>query len=221
LPAAGEHGPATGAPPLLDALPIPAAQTGYVEAIDRDTLLTLAGRADVVLRLLRRPGDFIAAGRPLLEVSPASAAEPHLTTDCNAAFAVGRQRTPLQDLRFAIDELVEIASRALSPGVNDPFTAIACVDWLGAALSELALRGGADEVVCDGNGKPRLIAGSLHFEDYLASSFGQLRSYVAQDPNARARTLATLFEVANGVSDPGRRARVLAERERLERHPAD
>ena len=94
---------------------------------------------------------FRKAGRcwRLDALAPASE---RLIGECNDVVTIGRQRTAQQDLRFAIDELVEIASRALSPGVNDPFTAIACIDWLGAALTELDRSPAAPDQMTDESG---------------------------------------------------------------------
>jgi len=135
--------------------------------------------------------------------------------ECIAVITVGRQRTGQQDLRFGIDELVEIAARALSPGVNDPFTAIACLDWLGAALGELDHRPPALTQLADEDGTARIILRPLEFEDYLDAAFGQLRSYVAADPNARAHALNTLKDLATHVEKPRTRTLIEAERGRL------
>ena len=202
-----------------DPAPVAAAGSGYLEAIDQDALRALAAERGVALRLLRRPGDFVHAGRPLLEAAPAALVGPELAEACNEAVAVGRRRSALQDLRFSIDELVEVAARALSPGVNDPFTAIACLDWLGAALTELDRRAATGANAGGGGEPPRLFADPLFFEDYLASAFGQLRPYVAADVNARRHALRTLDEVACGAQDAANRAALLAERERLSAAP--
>lgn len=209
----GEAADAT--PKLKEPVSVAARATGYIEAVDSQALVALASRHDLVVRLRYRAGDFVHAGRPLIDASPASRVDPHVARGLTAAVALGRRRTPLQDLRFAIDELVEIAARALSPGINDPFTAIACIDWLGAALSELETRCAEEEVLADEHGNPRLIVQALRFEDFLASAFGQFRPYVLRDPNARASALQTLGTVAAGARDPAHRAQLLTERERL------
>ena len=102
--------------------------------------MELAMSEDVVIRLERRPGHFVVATRPLVLVWPGSRLTDQLADRVNAAFALGNQRTQGQDIEFAVNQLVEIATRALSPGVNDPFTAMTCVDQLGSALSRLARR---------------------------------------------------------------------------------
>lgn len=194
---------------------IAATKTGYVEAIDFDAMLTIARRHDLVLRPMRRAGDFVSERWPLVEAHVSTPVTEKVTAECTAVFSVGSQRTAQQDLRFSIDELVEIASRALSPGINDPFTAIACIDWLAAALTELGRRPSPPEVMTDEDGTVRIILRPLQFEDYLAAAFGQLRSYVAADPNARAHSLETLKEIAAQAGQPGHRVMIEAERARL------
>ncbi len=203
------------APTAAKSTPILATKTGYIEAIDFDALLVVARRNDLVLRLIRRAGDFVSEGWPLLEVDALAPASEPVIGECNDVVTIGRQRTAQHDLRFAIDELVEIASRALSPGVNDPFTAIACIDWLGAALTELDRSPAAPDQMSDGAGTVRIILRPLRFEDYLAQAFGQLRSYVAADPNARLHALATLQELATHARHGQHRALIEAERAHL------
>lgn len=213
--------PASQAPPDGGFTLIPATRTGYIEAIDHDALLTIACRHDLLLRPVRCAGDFVSEGWPLLEVQAPVPVSERAIGECCDTVTIGRQRTAQQDLRFAIDELVEIAARALSPGVNDPFTAIACIDWLGAALTELDRRPPSPDRISDENGIVRIILRPLRFEDYLASAFGQLRSYVGADPNARARALATLKELATHARDAQHRMLIEAEGARLAEAASD
>lgn len=194
--------------------PIPSRQTGYIAAVDREALIKAACEAGVTLKLLKRPGDFVHAGRRLFEVQ--GDCDPALLTDaCNAAVVVDRRRSDLQDLRYGIDELVEIAARALSPGVNDPFTATACIDWLGAVSSELVSKLPERSTWVDEEGRPRLIVDPIKFEDLLASAFGQLRTYASVDPIACNALIKTLNEVARDVTNPRNRTLVLLELDRI------
>jgi uncharacterized membrane protein len=189
--------------------------TGYIEAIDYDALVATACRHDLLLCPVRRPGDFVSAGWTLLEAHGSGPVSKQVSVACSDVVTIGRQRTAQQDLRYAIDELVEIATRALSPGVNDPFTAIGCIDWLGAALAELDRQPVPPSEMRDPGGTVRVILRPLRFEDYLAAAFGQLRTYCAADPNARAHALATLEELAAHAVDARHRAYVEAEIARL------
>ncbi len=191
-----------------------ATEAGYIEIIDYEALVALAAERDLTMRVAPRPGDFVAPGRPLLHLSPAQLPDEPLKTACRAAFAVGRQRSSDQDPRFVIDELVEIAALALSPGVNDPFTAIGCIDWLGAAIGELASCHDAAAWHADDSGRARVHRNPLLFKDYLDAAFGQLWPYAAKDPNARRAMLDTLAAIARSATT--HRALVEAERDRFE-----
>ncbi len=191
---------------------IAATRTGYVDALDEEALLALAIERDLILTVLAIPGDFVHRGRPLLRVAPAGADAPHA---CGDLFAISRKRSALQDLRFALDELVELAARALSPGVNDPFTAIACIDWLGAALSDLASMPSRPCSLSDPAGHVRVVVPRLTFADYLQTAIGQLRPYAVRDPNAAAHLLRTLAIVRDTISDPACRELIETERRRV------
>ncbi len=207
---------ATSPPPVAGTtLAIMAAKTGYIESIDVGALLKIASRNDLVVRPIRRVGDFVSEGWTILEAHSPALISDRTIEECIAVFTVGRQRTAKQNLRFGIDELVEIAARALSPGVNDPFTAIACLDWLGAALAELDRRPFTPRQMFADDGSVRIILSPLNFEDYLQAAFGQLRSYVAADPNARAHALNTLTDLATHVRHPRHRILIEAECARL------
>jgi uncharacterized membrane protein len=194
-----------------DCGPLAAASTGYIAAIDHRALLEAAERHGLVVRLLRRPGHFVHRGRQLADAAPADRITEEAVADVNDAMVVGDRRTPLQDPLFYVDELVEIAVRALSPGVSDPFTAMACIDWLGAAVSQVGRQPRVGERLTDDAGTLRVEMPELRFEDYLRASFGRLRPYVAADSAAARHALATLAGVALDCRGPDR-VRVEAER---------
>lgn len=176
--------------------PVESDTTGYVQGIDESSLIETACKHDLFLRLRYRPGDFVAAGRPLADVWPAAAVDKRILDDLEDAFTVGKERTPYGDLHFLINELVEISARALSSGVNDPLTAATCIDWLGAAMGELATRRIPDPYRAASDGKPRILALPDDFATFMRSSFGKLRPYGATDPVASRHLLRTLGIVA-------------------------
>jgi len=195
-------------------------QAGYVQLIDTDTLMATAQDQNLVLRLQYQPGDFIHSGSTLLEVYPADRLDDKTVTALRSAFASGSRRTALQDLRFLIDELVEIAARALSPGVNDPFTANSCLDWLGAALADLATRDLPSRLRGDENGDVRVIAHPITFDGFVDRAFGALSQYASADMIAGKRFLAALGDVALACDAPAR-VTVLARKARQFRDLAD
>lgn len=171
-------------------------RTGYIQSIDGDGLIALAHRANVVLRLRYRPGDFILCGRGLTDAAPAGS-WPEDGDDClRDCFTVGVKRTPDDDLMFLVSELVEIAARALSPGVNDPTTAVTCLDWLGAGATEFAIRVLPAAIRTDENGGTRVLARPDDFPGFITASFAALRPYVATDRMAACHFLRVIGEVA-------------------------
>ena len=194
--------------------PVAATRTGYVQSLDEGALLKVARERDAVLTVLAIPGDFVHRGRPVLLIDPAGCPE---MEDAGDLFSVSRKRSAFQDLRFPIDELVELAARALSPGVNDPFTAIACIDWLGAALMDLSSMPGRPATLRDDEGRARVVMPRLAFADYLQAAVGQLRSYAAGDPNVGPHLLHTLEKVREAIADPHHRALIGAEHRRVAR----
>ena len=116
-----------------------APRSGYLQYVSLSRWSTSPSASHAVIRLLHRPGHFVVEGEPLADVWPAAAA-PGVARALGGAHATGPHRTLTQDLSFAVDQLVEIAIRALSPAVNDTFTALACIDWLGDGLGKIAGR---------------------------------------------------------------------------------
>jgi uncharacterized membrane protein len=204
--------PAEAAPTFSAVSTINSTKTGYVEAIDEDALLAFAVDRGLTLTVLAIPGDFVHRGRPMLLCEQADSIQLEGSVDF---FQISRKRSALQDLHFPIDELVELAARALSPGVNDPFTAIACLDWLGAALSDLSAATPRPNALSDEAGNPRVIMRRLTFGDFVDLAFGQLRPYAAGDPNVSAHMLLTLDIVSGSVGDPTARALIQQEKERF------
>lgn len=212
-PAAGDEEDARRGP----SRPVCAWGTGYVQLIDDDLLLRLACERNLICRIRYRPGDFVHTGRVLLDVWPAEQCDDDCARQMGEAFALGSQRTALQDIRFLVDELVEIGARALSPGVNDPFTAVTCLDWLGAAASDLSRRVMPSPRRRDEDGTLRIIAHPVSFEAMLERSFGALLQHAASSTVAALHYLQTLGEIALDCEQPGRRAAIGRWVERLGR----
>lgn len=206
---------AVGPPRLVEpAVAVPADTNGYVQSIDGDDLVELARKADVVIRLRHRPGDFVMAGGVMADVAPAQRWSDACTIRLRECFALGMKRTPEKDIMFLVSELVEIAARALSSGVNDPMTAMTCLDWLGAGGCEFASRKLPDAVREDADGVARLIAEPDGFGLFLTQGFGRLRQYVAGDEMVSLHFLHVLGGVA-GVCGQ------CAQRDALRREIAD
>ena len=150
----------------------------------------------MLVRLRYRPGDFIMTGRILADIAPAEAVDDGLRDAVRNCFTAGNGRTPENDIMFLVSELVEIAARALSPGVNDPITAVTCLDWMGAGGAEFARRKLPSAVRVDKNGAARVIALPVDFPRFVELGFGRLRPYVAADVMASLHFLRVIGEVA-------------------------
>jgi uncharacterized membrane protein len=188
-----------------------AAEDGYVQSIDEERLVALAAEADAVFHVARRPGRYAVAGRPLLQVWPAARLTEELAEEARGAFVLGSTRTPAQDVEFMVDQLVEIAARALSPGINDPFTAIRCVDRLGSALCRVAQREIPSPYRYDEESRLRLVAPAVPFAEMADAAFNQIRQYAAANTAVTMRLLETIAVIAACAQRP-------EERDALRRH---
>ncbi|MFL6715661.1 MAG: DUF2254 domain-containing protein [Burkholderiaceae bacterium] len=185
----------------LAALEQPAAQIlasgdGYLQLIDQTLLMAFASESDAVLRLERRPGHYIVHGTALLSVWPPERVDKAARGRLLEAFVLGTQRTSAQDVEFAILQLVEIATRALSPGVNDPFTAISCVDRIGSAMCRLAQRAMPSAYRYDDKEQLRVVAEPPTFAALADTAFHQLRQYARSNVDVTLRLLETITVIA-------------------------
>ena len=171
--------------------------TGYLQAIDEEHLMSVARKHDLIVSIRLAPGHFVYPGVDLAHAAPASRVTDEIADSLRQSWAAGRSRTPDQDLLFLVDELVEIAARALSTGVNDPYTAMTCSDWLCAASAEILRRQPPSPYRLDNDGELRVIAPTLSLEDFLERGFGRLRPYAARDINAATHVLCCLAGLAD------------------------
>ncbi len=148
--------------------------SGYLQFVGYGQLVDIASRIDAVIRLDHRPGHFIVAGRPLATVWPADQAD-QVRAALAKANVTGPHRTLTQDPVFAIDQLVEIAIRALSPAVNDTFTALTCIDWLSAGLRRVSGRALSEGVYRDRLGRIRLIEFDPSYSRMINRAFDKIR----------------------------------------------
>lgn len=204
-----------------DALPIPASADGYLQFVDTDALLELAMEKDVVIRLERVPGHYVVAGCPLMLVWPGERAIDLPTDQVNSAFALGNQRTSGQDIEFTVTQLVEIALRALSPGVNDPFTAITCVDHLASALSRLATRDMPSPYRYDSKDHLRVIAPGATFSEVTDVAFNQIRQNARSSAAVTIRLLEMIAVVVGFAHRSADRAALLRHAEMIARGARD
>ncbi|GAA4468170.1 DUF2254 domain-containing protein [Nibrella saemangeumensis] len=196
---------------------IPASASGYLQSIDEDTLFNFAKANDVVVQMEKAIGEFVVQDTLLVTIIGNLQVEDADIETLNEAFTISRYRTIHQDAAFGIRQLVDIALKALSPGVNDTTTAILSIDYLSAILAQLAQRRIEKPFRTDesGNRKVRLIAKSLTFDSFVAEAFDQIRDSAAGNTAVFIRLLVAIKTVASQTASAGRLGILLEQAKRV------
>jgi uncharacterized membrane protein len=176
-------------------------KSGYLQFIRHRTLVRIAAQAEAVIRLPYRPGHFLVEGRELATVWPAEAAD-HVARYLERAQVTGPHRTLTQDVAFGVDQLVEIAIRALSPAVNDTFTALTCIDWLADSLCKIARVWAPTEAHRDRSGVIRVISDQVSYERLVQRAFEKIRQASRGMPAVMIRQLEALTTIMEQITDP-------------------
>ncbi|MBV9838967.1 MAG: DUF2254 domain-containing protein [Solirubrobacterales bacterium] len=187
---------------------VPAPESGYLQFVRHRTLVRLAAERGAVIRLLHRPGHFLVSGHPIATVWPAEAA-PAVTRELRRAHITGPNRTLAQDLAFAVDQLVEIAIRALSPAVNDTFTALTCIDWLGESLCKVTTRWHPLRVHRDSRGYVRVITAHVSYTRLVQRAFEKIRQAGRGMPAVMIRQLEALTKIVHYTTSERQRSMLL------------
>lgn len=195
--------------------PILAASSGYIQHVLADQLLHIAEQHDAVIRMERGVGEFAAQDTPLAAVSGAHAHD-ELIEQVREAYVLSAYRTVLQDAAFGIRQIVDIALKALSPSVNDPTTAVTCIDHLTAVLVRLVGRRIPDPQRRL-NGRVRVIARGPDFESLVHLSFEEIRRTAATNVRVLTSALSALEAAASAAQSNERRAALDRQIERFER----
>ena len=210
-PDSNENDPISQLPDHFEELAesIPSKSDGYLQTVDEEGLLQFAEKRDVVVKMCKVPGDFVSQGEPLLLVSSSVPVKDEVLHELRFMFAFGAHRTSTQNALFLADQLVEVAARALSPGINDPMTAMTCIDWLQSALRQLTQRRDPECHRFDKHGNLRLIARAATFHHFCSRIYGQLRPYVATDRNVALHMMKMISKVADTATSDQRRELLL------------
>lgn len=213
------------APEMQDPLPrlprrsaVPIGAKGYLQAVDRGALLRLAQEHDLHIRLAVRPGRFLLPGQHVATVSHASDdVAQDLQRRIAGSFILGRDRSPAQDLEYPLQQLVETALRALSPGINDPFTAIAALHRLGGALAALDVRDLPPERHADGAGICRLHVDVTDRDGLVQAALNQIRQAGSGQPAVLIAMAELLGQLGGIARRTDMRRALLAQVEALDR----
>lgn len=197
-----------------------ARRSGYVQRIDEAALMRIATRSDLVVRVEARPGRFVPEGAPLLSIWPRQCISDEVAAQLQDLLIIGADRTPYQDLAFSIRRIVEIAQRALSPGINDPTTALYCIDRLSEALNHLADRDMPSPMRFDDRGNLRVLSDVNTLEEMARPALTAIARYGIGD----ADVVQHLLEVIDDLSrkaEPGPRETISALGQAIRRESED
>jgi uncharacterized membrane protein len=205
---------AQGVPDALaetEGYPVRARGAGYLQYIDPEIMLTLAREKNLVIRLLRRPGHYVWPGAVVALVWPAGRVDEQSEEQIRRAFQVGNGRTPTQDVEYAVNQLTEMAVRAMSPAINDPFTAMTCLDHVCDGLVKFIRQGEKGSHYYDREGRLRLVLEPVTFDQLLSAAFDMLR-------HASCDNASVLLHMLQVIDVIGREAKSPESRQLLLRH---
>ncbi|GGD83374.1 DUF2254 domain-containing protein [Planktosalinus lacus] len=170
-------------------------KSGYLEYIDKESLIETISEHDSLLVLFQRPGGHLVEGMEIGLLYSNSHWEKEALENIISQFEIGKIKTSQQDLEFSIHQMVEIALRALSPGINDPYTAIACIDNLTAVMSYLAEAKFPSKYLFDKEENLRIVTDTFEFEGLLDVAFNQIRQFSGSSPAVMIRLMEALITI--------------------------
>ncbi|WP_257349313.1 DUF2254 domain-containing protein [Pseudalkalibacillus decolorationis] len=175
--------------------------SGYLQMIDLPTMMKRACDDDFVIKIERRIGDYIIKGTSLFTVINPKKLSEKTQKKYHEFFSIGTERTTIQDVEFGLQKLVEIALRAISPAINDPHTAINCINRIGTLLAELGTVSFPKPYHYDKKDELRIIIDIQSYRELLYKSFYQIRHYGRQDVSVCASTLSVLHGIVEKNKD--------------------
>jgi uncharacterized membrane protein len=182
------------------------ASNGYIQTIDYDAILSAAAKADVTVALTLRAGQYRIADSVLANISPPENVTDKLRQTIRDSVVIGTERTTVQDLEYSIRQLVEIALRALSPGINDVFTALAVINRLTSSIAKIMKCGREKSMWKDDAGKARLIAPVSTFDGIVDAAFNQIRQNSGGKPAVLIHLIDNLGQLLRQAEEPHREA---------------
>ncbi|MGM7700251.1 DUF2254 domain-containing protein [Pseudalkalibacillus sp. Hm43] len=185
-----------------DKVQVNAPNAGYLQMVKLPKILEKAKEHDHVLQVERRIGDYILKDTPLFSIiGGRSGEEENYQEIYKEEFVIGTERNTVQDVEFGIQKLVEIALRAISPGINDPHTAINSINRIGSILAELGSIPFPRPYYYDEDDELRVIIDIQTYRELLYKAFYQLRHYAREDVSVCASTLSVLHGITERNDD--------------------
>lgn len=170
-------------------------KSGYLQVMDSDSIMNIAKEFDLLLEIHYRPGDFLVKDLALFHLYAQKEVDENIIDNLKDAFIIGSVRNPSQDPKFAIQQIVEIACRALSPGINDPFTAIACIDNLTNTIGMMTNTNFSAGYRFDDDGQLRVFTKPTTFTELIDAAFNQIRQYGKDSPAVLIRLMEGLHAI--------------------------
>jgi len=183
---------------------VPARESGYIQRVNDSALLRLARDSNAIVRMEHGVGEFVVRNTTLASLALEDPPDPETIDALQATFSINRHRTVEQDAAFGIRQIVDVALKALSPGINDVTTAVTCVDYLTTILARLAPRQIPSSHRYE-EGELRVIAKGPSFESMLAESFDQIRNNAKGNVAIISRMLDAFQTLASLTASPHRR----------------
>ena len=183
-------------------VPVAGLQSGYIRFIDTRALLAVAKAVGVRVAVQRRVGHFVAAGVPLMRVIRPDRVTEDVRAALLATFDIGPVRTLQQDVEFGVLQIADIALKAISPAVNDPSTAITCLDQLGRIMIRWISRDSPRRALFSPPHVLRVTIPWINLDELLDTAFEQIRHYAQSDLAVSLRLLRTLQDMTAASEDP-------------------
>jgi uncharacterized membrane protein len=204
LPEKLDHEPDAyeGRNPMIESLdertwyPVPSAVSGYIQSVNNDALLHLAEDIRTIVRTEHGIGAFVVQDTALVSLALTYPPDQKTIDALNGAYSIDRSRTVEQDPAFGIRQIVDMAIKALSPGINDTSTAMMCVDYLTSILARLAGRQFPPSHRYEGE-TLRVVAIVPSFEGLLSEAFDQIRGSAEVNVAILVRMLGSLNTIGS------------------------
>ncbi|MGB3647374.1 MAG: DUF2254 domain-containing protein [Desulfobulbales bacterium] len=195
--------------------PVPAKVSGYIQSVNNDALMRLARDRKTILRMEHGIGDYVVEETGLASLALEDPLDQETIAALNSSYNISSHRTVEQDPAFGVRQIVDIALKALSPGVNDTSTAVMCVDYLAAILARLASRQLPSSRRYE-EGELRVITIAQTFKSLLADSFDQIRRSAEGNVAVMERMLGAIENIGSLTTNPYRRRALCEQIQRID-----
>ncbi len=189
--------------------------SGYVTGIDFEHLVELADACDGLVRVRHGPGSFVAEGEVIAELQTVASPQRETFDQVHAAWSFAPQRTLENDPGYALRQLVDVALKALSPGVNETTTGVMCVNWLGVLLLRVAERRFPPPILTRGS-HVRVLTHAPRLGDLIELAFDQIRQNAAGNVAVLQRQLEVLLALADSPGAAMAKRSILKQTEAIE-----